>query len=127
MRQSLPLAAFVAALSISPLSESSAQNVDIFSVQSLYENCKAPERSPRNTLCMGYISGVGNMMGLVGAVERQHPDRDYANLATCGDITNGAMMQAFMNWAEKNPREWASNQSVGVILALSETWPCLKN
>jgi Rap1a immunity proteins len=103
---------------------SQAWAADIFSVQALYENCKAPDRSPRNALCLGYISGVGNVMQYVGSVSRKHPDENYNPLAICGEITNGAMVQAFENWAQKNPREWTSPQSIWVMAALGETWPC---
>jgi len=36
------------------------------------------------------------------------------------------MEQAFKNWAEKNPQYWNEDEAVGAIVALSDTWPCLK-
>jgi len=73
---------------------------------------------------MGYISGIGNMMQVVGFQERLHPDQNYTALAICGSMTNAAMVQAFRNWAQKNPQEWTSPQFSGVMAALIETWPC---
>jgi len=45
-------------------------------------------------------------------------------LALCGAPSHGAMIQAFINWAEKNPQQWATGKTAGVMLALQESWPC---
>ena len=95
-----------------------------FNVQDLYLDCRAPERSPKWALCIAYISGVGNMMQLVGSTQLAHPNEWYAPLGICGDPSNGAMMQAFINWAEKNPQEWSTPRIIGVPNALISTWPC---
>jgi hypothetical protein len=122
MRLLLQLTTTAVAFSICCLSESVAQ--DIFSTQSLYQNCKAPDGSPRAAICLGFISGIGSMMQLIGTVEQKHPEKDYGVLAICGNPSNGAMVQAFKNWVEKNPQEWATEQTAGVLEALGDTWPC---
>jgi Rap1a immunity proteins len=93
-------------------------------VQDLYRFCKAPERSAKSMLCLGYISGVGNMMQLIGVAEKQQADPILNPLALCGDISGRAMVLAFINWAQKNRPQWTQPQLAGVTLALSETWPC---
>lgn len=39
-------------------------------------------------------------------------------------VTNGALVQTFKNWAEKNPQEWHRPSLLGVLSALSEAFPC---
>jgi hypothetical protein len=101
-----------------------ADSAELINVQSLYRDCQAPESSALWGLCMGYVSGVGSALLIVGFAERQHPDQNYSPLAICGEMSNGAMVQAFINWAKKNPREWTKSQFSGVATALTETWPC---
>jgi hypothetical protein len=38
----------------------------------------------------------------------------------CGTPTYGDTVQAFVDWAEANPREWQDGRSVGLITALSK-------
>jgi Rap1a immunity proteins len=93
-------------------------------VRHLYESCKAPDSSAKWAFCIAYLTGVGNMMQMVGAAEQRAPDPYYSSLALCGEISNGELVQAFKNWAEKNPGQWSSPQLVGAVTSLSETWPC---
>jgi hypothetical protein len=93
-----------------------------YDVQSLYRRCKMPEASPELGICIGFISGVGAMMNTLGVVRHQVPG--VANFAICGNPSYGAMVQAFLNWAEKNPREWGKKQEIGVATALGLAWPC---
>jgi hypothetical protein len=93
--------------------------------QNLYRDCKAPEHSPTAALCIGFISGIGNMMHINGVIEKQYQDRKLSPFAICGDtISNGAMVQAFMNWAPKHPESANDDQLLAVVKALRETWPC---
>ena len=39
-------------------------------------------------------------------------------------VTRGAMLQAFLIWAEKHPEKWSHYNGTGVLEALHETWPC---
>lgn len=92
-------------------------------VQSLYTLCKASDESQEFALCVGYISGVGSLMQFLGADLRQHPEvREFAICS--GSMSYGAMVQAFRTWAEKNPRAWGEPRIIGVMVALTETWPC---
>jgi hypothetical protein len=97
---------------------------DALTVQSLYFNCKSAEGSPRWALCYAYIAGVGNALQFIGYAQAEHPDPNFRELAICGKITNAALVQAFMNWAEKHPQRWPDHQLAGIVTALTETWPC---
>jgi len=47
-------------------------------------------------------------------------------LSLCGvGSTYGAEQQAFENWARAHPEEWTESSSVGVVVALRGTWPCV--
>jgi hypothetical protein len=95
-----------------------------FSVQNLYDACRQSGRSGQWTLCTSYVAGVGQMMAMEGRLNQKHLIDDNAPYAICGQPTNAAMVQAFKNWAEKNPREWTQPLLVGVVKALNENWPC---
>jgi hypothetical protein len=64
-------------------------------VQDLYQMCKDSEK---DFICIGYISGVGDLMQAIGV---EHPDLQA--FAMYGKPSYGAMEQAFKNWAEKTP------------------------
>jgi hypothetical protein len=90
--------------------------------QALYQLCKSPENSPPYGLCLGFISGVGDAMQLIGVgVEREPETMPFA---ICEKPSYGAMVQAFINWAEQNPGKWESNRIVGAMTALRANWPC---
>ena len=71
----------------------------------------------QTALCTGYISGVGDMMAKYGKLQA-------AGFSMCGSPSNGAMAQAFENWAKAHPEPWADPQILGVATALTVTWPC---
>lgn len=115
-------AAVLGALSFSASRAAAEDNV--LTVQNLYFSCKSPENSSRWALCYGYVAGIGNAMQFVGYEQNEHPDLNYIALAICGNMSNAAMVQAFVNWAEKNPQHWQDHQVTGVVTALVGTWPC---
>jgi hypothetical protein len=91
-------------------------------VQSLYKLCKDRD-SPTYGLCTGYISGIADMLLFLHAYNREHPEN--ANpFQLCDTPYYGTMVQAFVNWAEKNPQKWSDPRYAGVMKAIFETWPC---
>jgi hypothetical protein len=52
------------------------------------------------------------------------PTNPVFSFALYAAPSHGAMIQAFINWIEKNPQKWNTNKTAGVIMALQETWPC---
>jgi hypothetical protein len=41
-----------------------------------------------------------------------------------GQLSYGAEVQAFKNWALMHPEQWAREAPVGVGIALRDTWRC---
>jgi Rap1a immunity proteins len=87
-------------------------------VQAFFSVCNGGDLG--KIYCIGYVSGLmDSMVGLGGA--KLGPK----NVRMCGQhVTYGAAVQAFMNWAQKNPEKWSHDRLEGVTSALSESWPC---
>jgi hypothetical protein len=98
-----------------------------FNVQELYTQCKAPVGTPESLMCLGFISGVADLMQLNGVSRKNFSSVQWSaisNEAICGAPTTGAEIQAFINWAEKHPEQWGTFRLIGAIKALRESWPC---
>lgn len=97
-------------------------------VQELLGHCRAGLGKTEYIRCLYYVSGVVDMMGLnriaSNATDSQEARIALKLLSFCGDPTYGAAVQAFINWAERNPDKWDYAQLMGVHSALSELWPC---
>jgi hypothetical protein len=122
------------------IASSSAVRAD--TVQELFQDCKDTANFKR-IACVKYIGGIVDVMHSWGEVfsdrlifsnpsdtqaEREasaHARRFILNsFSICGNITYGAAMQAFINWAERNPAEWQDHPALHIVDALRETWPC---
>jgi hypothetical protein len=90
-------------------------------VQKLHEMCKLPPGETKAAICLGFISGVAEMMRLMSFSRYKEVRGAFGQ---CSEASYGAAMQAFMNWADKHPERWSKPMVVGVIEALNETWPC---
>lgn len=107
---------------------------DITSIQYLRDSCK-DIASGTHLYCIGYIKGVGQMMAM-NALMGRFSSKDgptaknyFKRAGLCAaniDVvpSPGAMIQAFLNWSEGHPDRWGDNSQVGVMTALSATWPC---
>jgi hypothetical protein len=97
-------------------------------VQSLYGLCKSEPSSHEYTFCIAYIGAIGDFMHFVDQLAKIEPSSKPTNplfsFALCAAPSHGAMIQAFINWAETNPQKWTTNKTAGVIMALQEPWPC---
>ncbi len=105
-------------------------------VQDLYQKCTntSPKQLFDEASCMGYVAGIGDLLGYYGTVWSRHKSNDdelskarrviLRTAAICGNPTYGAMEQAFLNWAKNNPEKWNWSQAGGVASALRERWPC---
>lgn len=103
-------------------------------VQALLNHCNAPDGSAEALYCVGYVGGAGDAMVVGGlgrlskaqAASEGVTARRAGPVSICSDriITHGAMIQAFKNWAMTHPENWSDDAVIGVISALSGTWPC---
>jgi Rap1a immunity proteins len=98
-----------------------------YTTQDLLQDCRAENKS----FCMGYLAGAAGILldlhdhGTDTVPTKQENVRLVVSACPAG-VTFGAMRQAFINWAEKHPKEWVFSASNGAKLALQETWPCRK-
>jgi len=91
-------------------------------VRKLLSWCKSPQGSTDLNVCVGYVAGVFDLMGMVGASRANNS----AFLGACGEkrLTYGATVLVFINWAERHPELWTAPQVVGVAAAIREQSPC---
>jgi len=94
------------------------------SIQLMYERCKGEMAGERGHYCLGYVEGVAQVMIIIGALGRD--EFSMCPRPPVGLPSGAAMIQAFMNWAEKHLEHWSEMEVVGVSLALSSSWPCGK-
>jgi hypothetical protein len=107
----IPSALFVVAILVAGEAAMSARATEP-DVESLLSYCTAPDASTEASLCLGYISGLADQLfndGILCAT----PVPPY-----------GAMQQAFVDWATRNPDIWTLPRYVGVKNALVATWAC---
>jgi hypothetical protein len=90
-------------------------------IQWLYHACKNRDDNFNYLLCVGYVSGIGDLMHVNGGAP--HRDTGWDD-RLCGDPSYGAQVQAFVNWAEKHPNLWQYPRPFGVVTALREAWAC---
>lgn len=82
--------------------------------------CKAGAETAERAHCVGYVSAVWDVLTVTRADDVQ-VNKEFA---VCGKVKYRAMVQAFVNWAEKHPDQWEEPRSLGVAKALTELWPC---
>ena len=108
--------------------DAEAAEIKANTVQDLYRMCKS-SNYVEELFCLGVIAGSAGQLQYVAAVAEHLKDPQdrvlVLAIAACPDnATNGAMFQAFINWAEKHPEKWSDEMQDGVNRALHETWPC---
>jgi hypothetical protein len=140
----IALVLLLLALPLSPTKEAkaakAAETAEYTTIKTLYRQCGGiGEHDDFDTFfCLGFISGVGDVMFLNGtdkvisanprdlAVACEHGRRittdDLDRLAR--HISIEAMVQAFKNWAAKYPEQWDAPAKFGVANAIRDTWPC---
>jgi hypothetical protein len=93
-------------------------------VQRLLDMCNTPVGSPLEAYCLGFVGGMGNVMLMNGHSLRSLKPSSAALSLCAKDITYGAEIQAFKNWAQAHPENWQMPDQAGVVIALRELWPC---
>jgi Rap1a immunity proteins len=101
------------------------QSRKVETTQDLYEACKNAASPIDQTICVSYISGVGDTMIGVGAAYERKPSVELRPFAICDKPSHAAMAQAFVNWAQANSQKWSDTELVGVMSALNDKWPCV--
>jgi hypothetical protein len=111
--------ASVALLLIAGVSDVNAQAKNE-TVQDMYQICTGSDDTER-ALCTGYVTGIGDYMWLIGVARKDQ----QLGLCASPSPSHGAMLQAFVVWAQHHPELWNKEAEIGVRAALRETWPCV--
>ena len=95
-------------------------------VEKFLVNCKADDEDPHRAFCVGYLTGLAQEMGVIGALAKSESFRLAHGMCTEGlhGPSGRALAQAFIVWAEKHPEASSLRYEIGALTALSETWPC---
>lgn len=96
-----------------------ADTTDLKTVQALYQQCKMPLGTTERSECLIDVSAIADIVveiGDSGAKEK--------HAFACNIPSYGAAIQAFINWAERNPQSWGLPPALGTMIAITEAWPC---
>jgi len=99
-------------------------------VQDLYKQCDARQGSFDEIFCLEFVSGVARQLFTNRlALKDIKTSRDLIMMSipsACPTsfVSNGAMVQAFSEWAKRHPEEWSATAQIGVMQAVRDTWPC---
>jgi Rap1a immunity proteins len=80
--------------------------------------------------CLEFVSGVARQLFTNRlALKDIKTSRDLIMMSipsACPTsfVSNGAMVQAFSEWAKRHPEEWRATAQIGVMQAVRDTWPC---
>lgn len=97
--------------------------------QDLYGQCKSRE-SVNKIACLQYLIGVEDMMRLLHVISEDRRTSTAARpillaASICAPPTTGGQFaQAFINWAERNPKSWQDDRVGSAWSAFRATWPC---
>jgi len=87
-------------------------------IQNMIRMCKEDSKITDFSNCAGMASGVFMTM----VANRDNPGA--VRVCTTLSVSNGQIIQIFLNWAKDHPEEWQGPAPFGFILALQEKLPC---
>ena len=101
---------------------SHAQASDISSTEGLLEMCRS--NGADYGYCLGFISGTAAVMEQVSLGTSGQFRGAMGMCVSMPYPSPNAEVQAFVNWAQRNPQLGGKPSAVGVMMALANTWPC---
>jgi hypothetical protein len=99
-----------------------ASAADLTSTGGLLAMCKSS--GDAYSYCVGFISGTAAVMEQVGLGTTGNFRGAMGMCVSVPFPTGNAEVAAFIRWAEANSQLWDKPSAVGVLVALSATWPC---
>ncbi len=98
---------------------------DQLNVQEFLTFCNAAPGSSKRAYCAGYVTGVFELMAMNG-LNRSHNDELTTLVRSiCFTGTEDTkIIDVFKNWAKAHNEKRNELAPVGIMEALSETWPC---
>src|SRR5215510_5540275 len=101
-----------------------------WNVQELYKQCKGRKGSLDEIFCLEFVSGVSRQVftnGLALKDFKDPPDLITMSIPSAcpkSFVSNGAMVEAFSEWANQHIEKWSASAQIGVMQAMRDTWPC---
>jgi hypothetical protein len=98
-----------------------------FAIQDLLQDCRGYNGPSGKSFCLGYMMGAAGPLSRMHSLQTDTIVKDGVDIfvSACTEgATTAALMQAFINWAEKHPQYWKYSAGSGATLALQATWPC---
>ena len=99
-----------------------------YDVQELYKQC-AYKGILDKTFCLEFVSFAARQVFANGLALKQIKDpTDFTMFvpSACPKsiVSNDAMVEAFSEWANQHLEKWKVSARIGVMQAMSDTWPC---
>ena len=101
-----------------------------WNVQELYKQCEGRKGSLDEIFCLEFVSGVARQVftnGLALKDFKDPPDLITMSIPSAcpkSFVSNGAMVEAFSEWANQHIEKWSVSAQIGVMQAMRDTWPC---
>ena len=101
-----------------------------WNVQELYKQCNYKEGSLDKVFCLEFVSGVARKVFTNGVtlkdieVAPHIMTMSIPSACPTSIVSNDAVVAAFNEWANQHLEKWRASARVGVIQAMSDTWPC---
>jgi hypothetical protein len=125
------IGAAVVLSTIAPAPTSADSDNIEWDVHELYKQCTYKEGSLDKIFCLEFVSAVGRKIFTNGLplkdISADTPSSmTLSILSACPKslVSNDAMVQAFNKWANQHLEKWKTSARVGVMQAMSDTWPC---
>ncbi len=99
-----------------------ANAADLNSTGGMLAMCKST--GDAYSYCLGYVSGTAAVMEQVGLGATGNFRGAMGMCVSMPYPTGNAEVAAFIRWAEANTQLWDKPSAVGIMVALSATWPC---
>ena len=102
--------------------EAVSQDENMPTVRTLMQDCES-NQATNELYCYGYVTGIMHGFG-IRLVDRS--ENIISEPLFCPETYLNAAQatQIFINWAEKNPERWNDDMWKGVVLSLSQAYPC---
>jgi hypothetical protein len=94
-----------------------------YDVQELYKQCTY-KGSLDKIFCLEFVSFVARQVFKNGLALKDINDLSFPSACPKSIVSNDAMVEAFNEWANEHIEKWSVSARIGVMQAMSDTWPC---
>ena len=92
-------------------------------VQELYKQCTY-KGSLDKIFCLEFVSFVARQVFKNGPALKDINDLSFPSACPKSIVSNDAIVEAFNEWANEHFEKWSASARIGVMQAISDTWPC---